>query len=188
MSKSLQDQLLELGLAKDRPAGKRKRGKPSRRKPRKDGGRGPGATAGLEAKARAGADLTLEEAFRLREEVEKSEARAAKRRKREEDRRRRKINESIRAIVEPNRLNDADAEEARYFMYKGRIRKVHVTAEQLEGLNENRLGLVYLMGGYHILEPGHVDAVRQISSEHVVDLAADTDADDSGSADEAEEA
>src|SRR5690606_6406648 len=112
-----------------------------------------------------------EEAFRLREEAEQAEVREARRRKQEEDRRRRELNLAIKAIVDPHRLNDPAAEDSRYFMYKGKIRKVHVTPEQLRALNAGELGVVYLAGGYHLLASEHVEAARRISEEHVPDLA-----------------
>lgn len=162
MSKSLQDQLRELGLARERtgrPAAK----KSGHRQPRKTPRSKPAGQGSAE-------DLSLEQAFRLREQAEQAEAQRAKLRQQEEDRRRHERNLAIKAIVEPNRLNDPTAEEARYFLYKGRIRKVHVTAQQLAALNEGGLGLVYLAGGYHILAPEPVEAVRKIAPEHVVDL------------------
>jgi uncharacterized protein YaiL (DUF2058 family) len=161
VSKSLQEQLLELGLAK-KPAAPPKghKGKPHRKKD---------ATV-ARAEHAAQREPSLEEAFRLREQQEEAEARRAREKKQAEDRRRHELNRVIKEIVEPNRLNDPLAEEARYFMYKGRIRKVHVTPQQLESLNENRLGIVYLAGGYHLLAPDLVEAVRRISPEHVPDL------------------
>lgn len=174
MSKSLQDQLRELGLAKEkqaRPAKRKGKGKDRvRGKPRPNTPEKPGAADAAES----GGELSLAEAFRLREEAEQAQALETKRRKQEEDRRRHELNLAIKAIVEPNRLNDPAAEESRYFMYKGRIRKVHVTPAQLEALNAGELGLVYLAGSYHLLAPAHVEAVRQISAEHVPDLAAES--------------
>jgi uncharacterized protein YaiL (DUF2058 family) len=165
VSKSLQEQLRELGLARDRPGqGAGKNG--GRQKPRNAQRPQPPQPP----QPPTAADVSLEQAFRLREQAEMSEARRAKLRKQEEDRQRHELNQAIKAIVEPDRLNDASAEEARYFLYKGRIRKVHVTTEQLAALNEGRLGLVYLAGGYHILAPEQVEAVRKISPEHVVEL------------------
>jgi uncharacterized protein YaiL (DUF2058 family) len=165
VSKSLQEQLRELGLARDRPGqGAGKNG--GRQKPRNAQRPQPPQPP----QPPTAADVSLEQAFRLREQAEMSEARRAKLRKQEEDRQRHELNQAIKAIVEPDRLNDASAEEARYFLYKGRIRKVHVTPEQLAALNEGRLGLVYLAGGYHILAPEQVEAVRKISPEHVVEL------------------
>ena len=79
--------------------------------------------------------------------------------------------------MEPNRLNDPEAGLSRNFLFKGRIRKVNVTAEQLGALNDGRLGIVYLAGGYHILPPHIVEQVRSLSAEHVPDLAAGPDED-----------
>jgi uncharacterized protein YaiL (DUF2058 family) len=70
--------------------------------------------------------------------------------------------------VEAKRLNRDDAEVARNFMFRGRIRKLYVTPEQQRALNADELGIVYLGGGYHLLAPEYLEAVRAISAEHVV--------------------
>ena len=105
--------------------------------------------------------------------LEKKTADQARARKIAEDRRRREINKAIREIVKPNRLNREDAEVARNFLYRERIRKVYVTPEQHQALGQGSLGLVYLSGGYHVLESEHVEAVRKIAADHVVDLGGD---------------
>lgn len=162
MSKSLRDQLLELGLARERP---KRTASPKRARGRDKNARRP-----REKVEQAAAELSLEEAFRLREQAEQRQALQAKLDKQAEDRRRRELNQAIREVVDAHRLNVADAEEPRYFMYRGRIRKVYVTPEQLAALNDGSLGIVYLSGGYHLLEPHYVEIVRGISIEHVVDL------------------
>ena len=151
MSDSLQDQLLALGLARD--SGKKKH-QGSSRKPGKsrpnpggEGGKKPG-------------ELSLQKAY----------ARA-------EDLQRRLLNNEIRTLVLPHRLNRDDAEIARNFMFRGRIRKVHVTPEQLKALNAGELGIAYLSGGYHLLANEHVEVVRRLSAEHVADLATETEDD-----------
>ena len=182
MAKSLQDQLLALGLAKDSPAagqGKNKRDSATGAKQKqqtraKAKQTGP---AGSE-KNRTGSELSLEQAYMLREKQAKELALQARERKKLEDLRRRQINEAIRVIVEPNRLNDPAADISRNFMYKGRIRKVNVTAGQLKALNEGTLGLVYLAGGYHIMAPEHVGEVQVLSPEHVPDLSGGEDQDE----------
>ena len=161
MADSLQDQLRALGLAKDR--GKKKKRNPgSRRQPRRKGA----------APAKDG-ELSLGKAWALREQQEKKTADQARARKIAEDRRRREINKAIRESVKPNRLNREDAEVARNFLYRERIRKVYVTPEQHQALGRGELGLVYLSGGYHVLESEHVEAVRKIAADHVVDLGGD---------------
>ena len=57
-------------------------------------------------------------------------------------------------------------------MYKGRIRSVLVTPEQLRSLNEGELGLVFLRGSYFLLKPEIVEQVRSISPDHVPALDA----------------
>jgi len=182
MSKSLQDQLRALGLGNS-PPGKRERksgghaAAPSKGEPPVErGARQRGSDAA--GHSRKVSELSLEKAYRLREQQAKEQAKQARERKRLEDRRRRQLNNAIRAIVEPNRLNDPAAEFSRNFMFKGRIRKVSVTAEQLAALNKGELGLVYLVGGYHILLPEHVEQVRSLSAEHGPDLTGNAGEDD----------
>jgi len=189
MTKSLQDQLMELGLASTRPAkkkpdptkqetGKKHKGKRHDRAARKankhtQSGR-PAKSAGKHGSTPDPENLTLEQAYRLRKQEEATLKQQEQQKKREEERKRREINRAIKAIVEPNRKNHADAEIARYFTYKGRIRKVNVTSEQREDLNQGKLGVVYLSGAYHLLAPDQVEKVRQLSQEHVPDLTVDT--------------
>jgi uncharacterized protein YaiL (DUF2058 family) len=114
-------------------------------------------------------ELSLDQAWALREQEEQRRAQEARRTKLEQDRRRREINERVRAIVVAHRLNRDDAAIARNFLFRGRIRKVYVTPEQQRALNADELGIVYLAGGYHLLAREHLDAVRAISAEHVVE-------------------
>jgi uncharacterized protein YaiL (DUF2058 family) len=113
-------------------------------------------------------DLFAEE---IEKQEEKRSAAEAKQKKREQDLQRKRLNTAVKAIVEPHRLNRDDAEIARNFLFRGRIRKIHVTAEQLKSLNAGELGIVYLSGGYHLLPGQQIEAVKQLSAEHVVDLA-----------------
>lgn len=160
MGNSLQDQLKALGLAREKPARKQKaphapakpRPKPVHKKPEDPG------------------ELSLEKAFALRKQAEKKQAEEARRKKIEEDRQRKLLNNAIREIVRTHRLNREDAEVGRNFMFRGRIRKIHVTPDQLKALNAGELGIAYLSGGYHLLAKEHADAVRQLSAEHVPDL------------------
>ena len=181
MSKSLQDQLLALGLTSKRPEKTRKL---SRRAPAKAGqrpgtGSSPKKERGLEKRA-AGGEMSLDRAYSLRKQEEKTQADTARKRKQAEDRCRRRLNQEIRAIVSKHRLNDAKAEVPRHFMYRGRIRKINLTPDQLKALNAGEFGIAYLSGGYHLLAPEHVEVVRKLSSEHVPDLA-------SGNSEEPEE-
>ena len=166
MGDSLQDQLRALALARERPG--KDRGKKKSRKPA-----GRQQPAGKGKPPAKDGDLSLGKAWALREQQEKKTAEQARARKIAEDRRRREINKAIREIVKPNRLNREDAEVARNFLYRERIRKVYVTPEQHKALGQGDLGLVYLSGGYHVLSAEHVEAVRKIAADHVVDLGGD---------------
>ncbi len=172
MSKSLQDQLLALGLANEKP-----------KKPRKAPGRtsantGRYPTSRTSTKNRpgpgkqtAGGEVPLDKAYALRNQDEKRQADTARKRKQAEDRKRRQLNKDIKAIVNKHRLNDVTAEIPRHFMYRGRIRKINLTPSQLKALNAGELGIAYVSGGYNLLDPEHVEAVRKLSEDHIPDLA-----------------
>lgn len=178
MSKSLQEQLQALGLAKKSPARKqyeqgRNPAPGMKQKPRREVEQKTLRSVVAE-KPGCGLEPSLQQAYRLRQQQAREQAEQAeqaRQRKRLEDLQRRRLNDDIRAIVAPHRLNDPAAELSRNFIYKGRIRKVNVTAAQLNALNEGTLGLVYLSGRYHILASEYVARVRSLSAEHVPDLA-----------------
>lgn len=161
MGDSLKEQLIALGLAK--PGGDRKpkagRKPAVRRKPQK----------------RDRGQLSLDEAYRLRQREEKRSAAEKKARKRAEDILRRQINAKVQGIVEAHALNDKAAELKRSFLYKGRIRSVLVTPEQLAALNAGELGVVFLRGSYFVMLPEHVESVREISADHVPELGSGGD-------------
>lgn len=163
MGDSLQDQLRALGLAKEKQAA-RKRKKP---------GWGPGQ--GVAARKKGSGEMSLDKAWALRAKEEKDNAAQKRARKIEEDRKRREVNTAIRKIVDAHRMNREDAEVARNFMFRNRIRKVYLTPEQNRALGEGEVGLVYVTGGYHLLDAENVEAVRKIAPDHVVDLDSGSD-------------
>ncbi len=172
MSKSLQDQLLALGIANEKP---KKTRIPSRRTSanadrRLDAGSSSKKGQG-QGKQAAGDEVSLDRAYALRKQEEKKQADTARKRKQAEDHQRRQLNKEIRAIVSKHSLNVTKAEVPRHFMYRGRIRKINLTPDQLKALNAGELGIAYLSGGYYLLAPEHVEAVRKLSAEHVPDLA-----------------
>jgi len=183
MSKSLQDQLLSLGLARKKPGGKRP-GKASRgahgqpASSKGQGGKKQPQKRPASASGKDEAAMSLDRAYALRKQEEQKQTDRARKLKQEEVRRRRLLNKEIGAIVNTHRLNDPKAEMPRNFMYKGRIRKVYLTPEQLEALNRGELGIAYLTGSYHLLAPEHVEAIRQISPEHVPDLGGESSDDE----------
>jgi uncharacterized protein YaiL (DUF2058 family) len=165
MGNSLQDQLKALGLARQQPA----REKPARKQQAQHAPAKPRRKPVHQARENPD-ELSLEKAFALRKQHEKKQAEEARRKKIEEDRQRKLLNNAIRQIVKTHRLNREDADVGRNFMFRGRIRKIHVTPDQLKDLNAGKLGIAYLSGGYHLLAREHADAIRQLSADHVPEL------------------
>ena len=172
MGDSLQDQLRALGLAKNKPDGRKGPGKQGPK------AKGPAGGQARRKKAPGDEEMSLGKAYALREKEEKQRVEETRRRKREEDRRRREINNAIRVIVNKERLNDKDAALARNFMFRDRIRKLYVTPEQNRALARGEMGLVYLSGGYHVLPLPAWEQVREIDAGHLVDLGVDDDPDE----------
>ena len=171
MSDSLKDQLLGLGF-KPAPKPERSERKPEQnrdRKPeqRRDGRDRPQGAKPADAKsgprrddrgprpphrgggrARTQEEIDLAKAYALRAETEKRERIAAEAAKQEAARLRREAKAKLDAFLVGKALNDAAAEHARHFPYGGKIKRVHVTPEQLKALNAGELGVVQSNGRY----------------------------------------
>ena len=161
MGDSLQDQLKALGLAKQKP-------RPPRKKARKKAVQKKIII--MKAPNSANADMSLDRAYRLRNKEEKQSAHQKKEQKWLQDLERRRVNKQIHELVKAHTLNDKKADLKRNFLYKGRIRSVLCTPEQLKALNDGELGLVFLRGSYVLMLPDHVELVRAISEDHIPDL------------------
>lgn len=154
---SLQDQLLKLGLAKEKPA-PRKRRKPARkRSSAKPAGRG----------SDPGGEISLEQAYARRQREEKQARARSAREKQLEAARRKKLNDEIAAMALPAALNEPDAPEDRFFEYAGKIRKIYVTPAQQAALTEGTLGIVSLRGRFLILPAEVVARVAAIKPDAV---------------------
>ena len=174
MSDSLQDQLRALGLAKKASQEKARQEK-TRQEPAKKPNQGSrkarhSSTTKPPRKPAANPNLSLDQAFRLRAQEEKKAAQIKKEQKLQQDMERRLINKKMQDLATAHALNDKTAEIKRNFLYKGRIRNVLVTPEQLKQLNSGELGLVFVRGNYYILLPEHVEQARAISPDHIPDL------------------
>lgn len=159
MSKSLRDQLLQLGF--ESSPGK----KPDTSvHPRKPAGKGaaPARREG-KAKARDAAQIDLGKAFALRAAAEKRERIEAERQRQEEARQRREARARLGELLVGERvLNDPAAEHVRHFEYGGKIKRVHVTEAQLRDLNAGLLGLVQLNGRYLLVSAQTLAEVEAI--------------------------
>lgn len=151
MSDSLKDQLMKLGF---KPAPKPER-KPEHRKdsarPAQGGKPAPSRRAEGRGRPRQEGDIDLAKAFAIRAQKEKDERIAAERQRQEEARQRREARARLDEFLQRVRLNDDKAEIARHFPYGGKIRRIHVTPEQLAALNAGELAVVQLAGRYHLV-------------------------------------
>lgn len=133
------------GRAGDDPAtGSRRHGRASR----------PGQArppAGPTA-ARDGNAFDLAKAYALRAQQEKDERAAAERLRQEAAQRKREAKAKVGQLLEGMIRNDAGAEIARHFEYNGKIRRIHVTSEQLKALNAGELAVVQLDGRYLLVD------------------------------------
>ena len=158
MSNSLRDQLLGLGF-KDAPKPKRDErpkphpakagqgGKPAHAQAAKKPGHRPAPN-----KPRSREDIDLAKAYAIRAQKEKDERIEAERLKQEEARKRREAKAKLAEFLAGKSLNAAEAEHVRHFEYGGKIKRIHVTAEQLKALNAGELGVVQQDGRYMLVD------------------------------------
>jgi len=157
MSNSLKDQLLALGLA-----------------PKKTRS-GPGKKHKTESKAvginKNSNEISLDQAYRIRSKEERLQKEKAIELKREQERQRRETNKKIKAFVQDSAIRDDAADTKRNFLYKGRIRSVLATREQIKEINTGSIGVVYLSGNYHLMPSDLIEEIRQFAPDHIPDLS-----------------
>lgn len=191
---SLQDALLNTGLADEEQARKARKsrtgGKPAGNKSRnpkshgksgkgkshtkgggKGGGKGsgkPGGPSGTRPPRKPQSDL--ERAYAARKRAEKTEKEKQKQERVADQEARRKRNLQLDSLVEGKALNVEDAEQPRYFEHIGRIRRVLCTPEQRDQINGGKLGVVSLRGSYLIVAPDVLAQYRDLAPDLVPDL------------------
>ena len=157
MSNSLKDQLLALGLAPKKAGSKHKK----KQKPRPEVVKGK----------KDNAEISLDQAYRVRSKEERQQKEQSVARKRELERQRREINQKIKACIKSSAIRDKDADSKRNFLYKGRIRSVLATREQISKINDGLLGVVYLSGNYHLMPADKIEEIRQFAPDYIPDLS-----------------
>jgi uncharacterized protein len=184
MGNSLKDQLLGLGykpVPKAEPAPRKPEarhadarkpagGKPAGGKPdpRRGGNRRPDdrpqgrKPEGAPRKPRTQEGIDLGKAYALRAQKEKDERIEAERLKQEDARLRREAKVKLAELLKDRAVNDPAAEIARHFDYGGKIKRVHVTADQLKALNAGELGVVQLDGRYLLFPMALVLEAEQV--------------------------
>lgn len=169
MSDSLKDQLLGLGF-KPAPKPERSAHKPESKRPQAPpaGQRPPAAKAPQRGgKPRTQEEIDLGKAYALRAETEKRERIAAEQAKQDAARLRREAKARLDAFLVGKALNDPAAEHARHFPYGGKIKRVHVTPEQLKALNAGELGVLQSHGRYLLVTAAVLAEARAIFPEAV---------------------
>ena len=167
MSESLKDQLRALGLAPKQP----KRVQKKSQRAQKPSPRNADTKKNLSAEYKDGSDISLDKAYRIRSQQERQQKEQAVALKREQERLRRETNQKIKALISEHSVRDKAADTKRNFLFKGRIRSVLTTPEQLRDINEGKLGVVYLSGNYHLMPAEKVEEVRAFAPDHVPDLS-----------------
>jgi uncharacterized protein len=177
MAESLRDQLLKSGIVKQvreekrpaapqggkpfkggRPPQAQQRGKPPQHKPH-----------GKPARAVNQDDIDLAKAYAIRAQTEANERKRAEQAAAEEARQRRERKQKVQQLLEGKTLNKADVDHVRHFEYGGKIRRVHVDAEQLAALNRGELAVVQQQGRYLLVTRELAEQVHAID-EHAVAL------------------
>lgn len=166
MSNSLRDQLLGLGFTAPRPEPR-----PKRETPKPAGKGAKPAHAGKpkpqQHRPQRREDIDLAKAYAIRAQKEKDERIEAERIKQEEARLRREARAKLEAFLKDKALNAADADHVRHFDYGGKIKRIHVTADQLKALNGGLLGVVQQNGRYLLVTAEVLEQVEAIFSPAV---------------------
>lgn len=125
--------------------------------------------------ARTQAEIDLGKAYALRAQQEKNERIQAERQKQEAARIKREAKARVAELLKDNTLNDAAAELVRHFDYSGKIKRIHVNADQLKALNAGELGVVQLDGRYLLVSAEHARQT-QVLLPSLLALLVDPDA------------
>ena len=149
MANSLQDQLLKAGLATEEQARKSRQGKRKQRKsgqPRDDEAR------------QAAAKRRAEQAERDRQLNEKREA----------ERREKELRVQIRDLVLGASLNRDDADVPYNVLHGNTARRIHVTAEQRDGLAAGVLAVATARGRHHVIPAEVADRIAALMPDYFV--------------------
>ena len=192
MSNSLRDALLGVGFKPapkperkphDKPAHAAKsnpgQARPGQAKPHAARGpQGRPAHAGKQqhqGKPRTREDIDLAKAYAIRAQKEKDERIEAERLKQIDARLRREAKAKLADFLSGKDLKVADAEHVRHFEYGGKIKRIHVTAEQLKALNAGQLGVMQMDGRYLLVDAATLAQAEAIFAPAVA-LKIDPDA------------
>jgi uncharacterized protein len=179
MAESLRDQLLKSGIVKQvreekrpappqggKPPFQKHAGKPPHHR---QGGKSQSSHKPSPGKSQE--EIDLAKAYAIRAQTEANERKRAEQAAAEEARLRRERKLKIQQLLEGKTLNKADVDHVRHFEYGGKIRRVHVDAEQLAALNAGELGVVQQQGRYLLVTRELAEQVRAIDANQLALLA-----------------
>ena len=124
--------------------------------------RGPQSGDSAKVRSGRGPEMDLGKAFALRAQQEKQERIAAEQAKQEQARIRREARAKLKEFLLGKSLNADEADIARHFEYGGKIKRIHVTADQLKALNAGTLGVLQNDGRYVLVEAAVLDEAETI--------------------------
>lgn len=111
----------------------------------------------------------------MRAKQEKDEREQAQREAERVAREKRERKQKITTLLNGKSLNASDADTPRHFPHGNKIRRVYVTAAQLQQLNQGELAVVQLAGRY-LLVTREVALQAQAIDEHALVLLCDPNA------------
>ncbi|HET6553976.1 MAG TPA: DUF2058 family protein [Dyella sp.] len=174
MVDSLRDQLLKSGIVQQVREEKRQSAPPGGKPfPQRHGGKPPHAGKPGQHKpqgkpgGKSQEEIDLAKAYAVRAQTEARERKQAEQAAAEEARLRRERKQKIQQLLNGKTLNKADVDHVRHFEYGGKIRRVHVDADQLASLNAGEIGVVQQQGRYLLVTRDMVEQVRAIDAQQV---------------------
>jgi uncharacterized protein YaiL (DUF2058 family) len=175
MADSLRDQLLKSGIVKQVHEEKRQampqKGKPPFSKHagkpphHKQAGKSPASHKPSPGKSQE--EIDLAKAYAIRAQTEANERKRAEQAAAEEARLRRERKLKIQQLLEGKTLNKAEVDHVRHFEYGGKIRRIHVDAEQLAALNVGELAVVQQQGRYFLVSRELAEQVRAVDTHQI---------------------
>ena len=185
MSNSLKDQLLGLGFSAPKPEPRKPQpakktgqgGKPAHAQANRKPGGKPAPHKPQLQKGMRREDIDLAKAYAIRAQKEKDERIEAERLKQEQARQRREAKAKLAELLQGKALNAGidEADHVRHFEYGGKIKRIHVTAEQLKALNAGQLGVMQMDGRYLLVDAATLAQAEAIFAQAIA-LKVDPDA------------
>ena len=171
MAESLRDQLLKSGIVKQ--VRDEKRPSPPKGAPPFKGSKPahPKPHASSKPQGKGQGEIDLAKAYAIRAHTEANERKRAEQAAAEEARLRRERKQKIQQLLAGKTLNKPEVDHVRHFEYGGKIRRVHVDAQQLAAINAGELGVVQQQGRYLLVSRELAEQVREIDPQQVALLS-----------------